>query len=122
MKEIKKWEDISEILERYISENYISKRELEEEEIEHQQEIRWAKEEERKKIYTENGANSMCDYWYKKGKEEERDRIIEMCRKMEKDINYSVDLIDETKKALRWHQDAGWNLCLQDLVDKLNKI
>jgi TPP-dependent pyruvate/acetoin dehydrogenase alpha subunit len=82
MKNIEKWEDISEILERYISENYISKRELEEEEIEHQQEIRWAIEEERKKIYTENGANSMCDYWYKKGKEEERERIIEEIEKM----------------------------------------
>jgi hypothetical protein len=50
MKNIEKWEDISEILERYISENYISKRELEEEEIEHQQEIRWAIEEERERI------------------------------------------------------------------------
>jgi len=53
MKNIEKWEDISEILERYISENYISKRELEEEEIEHQQEIRWAKEEERDRIIEE---------------------------------------------------------------------
>jgi len=55
MKTIEKWEDISEILERYISENYISKRELEEEEIEHQQEIRWAIEEERERIIEEIG-------------------------------------------------------------------
>ncbi len=53
MKEIKKWEDLSEILERYISENYISKRELEEEEIEHQQEIREAIKEERERIIEE---------------------------------------------------------------------
>ena len=55
MKNIEKWEDISEILERYISENYISKRELEDIEIEHQQEIIEAIKEERERIIEEIG-------------------------------------------------------------------
>ena len=126
MKNIEKWEDISEILERYISENYISKRELEEEEIEHQQEIRWAIEEERKKIYTENGANSMCDCWYKKGKEEERDRIIEMIKRLEKSENSRDYNFGGESGQDRGHNEMrgmdnifGYNQALQDIIKKI---
>jgi hypothetical protein len=33
--------------------------------------------QERNKIFTDAGMNDVCEYWYKKGKSEERKRIID---------------------------------------------
>lgn len=74
------------------------------------------------------------DEIYRKGKadrcsshqetrQQERERIIEMIWGMKRDLdkNAGQDIITNTKKALMWHQDAGYHKAILDIINQLKE-
>ncbi len=51
----------------------------------------------------------------------DRKRFLEKILPREKDVSYEADLIDETRKAIIWHQNAGFNICLSQILVNAEK-
>jgi hypothetical protein len=75
-----------------------------------------SKEKQREKEVRDD----MCDYWYKKGKQEERERILNIIYGLKKE--YKEDVAKVGYRLTRDKIYLGYNTALKDIKNLIDKL